>query len=728
MATITVRQASRLFEREAKNRFDGDLNREISELITNSIDSYERLILKGLMDNSAKRVVRVRLCKPQTKYKETHTIQVIDYAEGMSRDTIVGIFQEKGANNNQGENNNKIRGLFGLGASDCMWASAIEGKSAEYYTFKDGEVTRLKFDLNEDGNGIEITDIVISSPSDIQSLRSKFGIEYNGTVAIFGIPESVVLDKDISSFKHSLETIYLLRNLLSNDNNIVYLEAYGETVVLSSKEYALSNPFLVKQNISFAFKGKEFKGSIEFYKNNDKTKNPTHILVQDDRGNLYDNQMFNFDRSQGAEKLSGVLTLVGFWDLLNEFLEKKIELIKDDRTGFDLSKKFGKILAEAISKPISEALSVIVKEEGTKNISLSQTKNYKEFLKFLNKDLNSNRKVGSGTNSHEKVPPANCIEFARQKASLTAGHGYDLKIYINTKLLSENRRIDLLCAGNDENIEIIDSIEIKDEELTDEILVKSVAIQGVKKTLAPVIVSAKYDSYSSNCEISVIEEEIIYPENGIEFEKHQVTFTPDVRHKKIRLYFDKEIVNDDEIINITNDSNGKLTCESTSLMIANGKMITENIGYIELDFSGGDLKDKYVVVASCSAGTDKLDVIINASPYQNPGNSGDISDYDFDMSGYYVELKSYRNIMDGKVYIVKGNPINDIFIKEYKENPTGKSLYYIISLVSYEAGKVYATRELENGHIRKDDFDSFEQLISQKQKEYFEKFLELEKK
>ena len=67
MATITVRQASRLFEREAKNRFDGDLNREISELITNSIDSYERLILKGLMDNSAKRVVRVRLCKPQKK-------------------------------------------------------------------------------------------------------------------------------------------------------------------------------------------------------------------------------------------------------------------------------------------------------------------------------------------------------------------------------------------------------------------------------------------------------------------------------------------------------------------------------------------------------------------------------------------------------------------------------------------------------------------------------------
>ena len=61
-------------------------------------------------------------------------------------------------NNNQGENNVKIRGLFGLGASDCMNASASEGKSAEYYSFKDGELTNLRFNLTYEDLFIELNE------------------------------------------------------------------------------------------------------------------------------------------------------------------------------------------------------------------------------------------------------------------------------------------------------------------------------------------------------------------------------------------------------------------------------------------------------------------------------------------------------------------------------------------------------------------------------------------
>lgn len=728
MATVTVRLASRLFEREAKNRFDGDLNREISELITNSIDSYHRLIKKGIMQPDEERKVWVKLCKAQRKTSEKNTIQVIDNAEGMSRDTLMQIFGEKGANNNQGEDNETIRGLFGLGASDCMWASAIEGKSAEYYSFYEGELTRLKFDLAEEGNEIKITDIPIIGKNQIDNLRNKFGISNNGTVAIFGIPDSVTLDKDIDSFKHSLETIYLLRNLLMDDKNVVVLEAYGKSVTLSSKEYALTNPFLTKDNISFTYKGKEFKGKIDFYKNLDKVANPTEILVQDDRGNLYDNQMFGFAKSQGAEKLSGVLTLYGFWDLLNYFLEKRIALIKDDRTGFDVAKKFGKLLSESIAKPISEALSIILKEYGSQNISLSQTKNYKDFLKYLNKDLNSNRPLGDGDGKKPKEPPVNCIEFARGKASITAGHGYDLKVYINPEMLSENRTIELTAISNDGNIEIPEKIEIKEEDFGNKIIVKSLAISALKPTsLIPVIISAKYDIYSTTCELNVIEEEIIYPQNGIEFEKHQVTFTPDVNHRRIRLYFDKDKISETDVINITNDSNGKLKCSVQTVTIESGKMINEKIGYLELFFDGGDMKEHYSVVASYSGGNDKMEVDINASISNPRGNTGDISDYDIDATGYYTFIKSYRDPTTGKVLIVKGNPINDLFIGEYKESVSGKSLKYIISLVCYEAGKLHANREVSNGHIKKDDFETYQQHVEEKQKQYFEKYLALEK-
>ena len=87
-----------------------------------------------------------------------------------------------------------------------------------------------------------------------------------------------------------------------------------------------------------------------------------------------------------------------------------------------------------------------------------------------------------------------------------------------------------------------------------------------------------------------------------------------------------------------------------------------------------------------------------------------LSDYDIDATGYYTFIKSYRDPTTGKVLIVKGNPINDLFIGEYKESVSGKSLKYIISLVCYEAGKLHANREVSNGHIKKDDFETLIKL------------------
>lgn len=725
MGTTVVKNATRLFVRESKNRFDGDLIREISELITNSIDSYARLVNNGEMPEESERVVFVKLCKPQRKDKEKYTIQVIDYAEGMSCETLKSIFAVRGDDNNNGANNKRIRGLFGLGASDCMSASAIEGKSAEYLSFKDEKLTKLRFSITADKNEMEFTDHVISQPKELSDLRKKYGIYKNGTVAIFGVPDSVIIPSNIKDFKHSLETTYLLRNLLCDERNVVYLEAYGEKIRLSSKEYQLKNPFLEEPVGPFEFKKEKFSGKIEFYKNEDKIANPTDILVQDDRGNLYDNQMFGFAKAQGSEHLSGILTIDNFWDLLKKFLDNGEELIKDDRTGFDISKKFGKTLSENISSSISKALSCILNEEGSKNIALNQTKNYRDFLKFLNKDLNSTRTSIIGGGKVDKKPPLNCIEFARNRASITSGHGYDLKLYINKSMILDSKTIEIECAGNFNNIKTIDKIEINDD-TSQEMIVKSVAINAIEKTIVPVIISAKYNGYITSCELSVIDEEIIYPENGIEFEKHSVTFTPDVNHKKIRLYFDTSSVNSTDIINITNDSNGKLTCSTPKTTIESGVMITENIGFITLNFSGGELKDNYTVIASYANGNDKLDVTINASIHNEHGSVGDISDYEIDPRKFYIEQKSYYDLSDGKIKIVQGNPINDTFIRDYNSKVSGKALKYIISLVCYEAGKLFASREVSNGHIHQNDFSTYEQTIESKQKEYYEKYLSLD--
>lgn len=732
MGEYVVKSANRLFEREAMNRFDGDLAREIAELITNSIDSYGRI-----KDFNDKKVVRIELDKAVRKSAEKYVIRVIDNAEGMTQDTLIKIFGERGADNNGGTENGKIRGLFGLGASDCMRASAIEGKSAEYCSFKDGEVTILRYNVNNVGNDFIIKDTIITDSNKIADLRKKYAIPQNGTVATFGIPDSVILKDNIADLKHEIESIYLLRDILSDDSIEVYLTAYGETIKLSSKDYILSNPILKDVNISFKFKNRIFKGIISFYKNENKLANPTDILVKDDRGNYYDNQLFGYNRAQGNENLSGILTLYDFWSELEYFLNvKKIALLKDDRTGFDITKQFGRELVKALTEPIANAINILLKEKGSQNISLSNTKNYTEFLKFLNRDLHSNQTTPIGGRSDmEKVPPALGIEFARNNISVTAGHSYDLKIYINKSQIYIGDSIVIEAIGNNENIVFTKEIVLTEDDFIAEIPVKSCLITAEVETTNPVELYARCGEYSSNCNVSVIKEEILYPENGIQFEKSNVIFSPDINHKKIKLYFDKSKIKNNDLILITDTSNGKLKCTTPTFTIESGNMINENMGFILLEFSGGDLNDEYTVVASCKNGYDTLNVSIKATKHNNHEKLGDIAGYelvnDETATGAY---QSWFDINDKKVKIDVKNKINKAFVSEWNDTLNKKSLnqlkpkslYYVISLVCFESAQIYAKREFSQGHIQEGNYEEYMQIVEEKKNQYFNAFLNIE--
>lgn len=725
MGKTLVRSAKRYFDREMMNRFDGDLSREIAELITNSLDSYGRI--QGFQ---GKKIVRIELDKAIRKSAEKKVIRVIDNAEGMTRDVLVKIFSERGADNNGGVENGNIRGLFGLGASDVMAASAVERKSAEYCSFKDGEVTILRFGVNEEENNITIEDTVITDSERIKNLREKYHIPENGTVATFGVPDSVVLPETIEELKHSIETMYLLRYVLADDNIEVNLSAYGKTVALSSKPYTLPDPFMKDVDLKFKFKGREFRGTISFYKNEDKDRNPTDILVQDDRRNLYDNQMFGYNRAQGSEQLSGILVLHNFWNELDYFLnEKKMSLLKDDRTGFDIYKQFGKLLVQALDSPIRAALQYLLKENGVKNISLSSTKNYAEFLRILNQDLrNSNSTpIGSGGTDADKAPPVAGLEFARENISITVNRQYDLKIYINKELIHSGDIITIAAVGNNGNISFTNEILLGDDDLVDDIPVKSCTITALLETSVPVELFAKCGSCSARCGISVIQENIVYPENGIQFEKSEVTFAPDVKHNKVKLYFDTTKVKPQDEILITDNSKGKLTCSTPQVSVSSGTMITDTIGYLSLEFFGGDLKDKYIVVASCKKGNDQLEVKIDVSKPSESSKSGDISGYDFD-SGWAGNAQSYFDIRTKKVMIVTQNEMNKTFIKEFKPNISGKALLYAISLVSFQAAKLYADKEKSAGHLAEDDIEGYLEIVEKKKNEYYNKFLCIENK
>lgn len=719
--TIVVKDAKRLVGRNINERFDGDLYREIAELITNSLDSYSRL-----KDFSGERIVRVELHKPQRKNKEKYTIRVIDNAEGMSLETLTKIFSVRGEDNNQGESFDRVRGMFGLGASDVMRVSAYQEKSAEYYSFRDGKASGLRFNMDEDKTSTTITPFNIEKEEQIAGLRNKYGIPDNGTVAIFGIPDEVNIPSNFEEFKRGLESVFLLRNILMNDDNIIKLDAFGENGRLStnSPEYKLEEPFYSK-DFSFTFKKREFIANLKFYKNKYKETNGIEILVQDSRDVIYDNQpqMFGFKKSQGAEVLSGILTIENFYEELDYFLnERNISLLKDDRSGFDINKGFGRILTIEVDPFIREAFNIATKENRRENTSLSGTKNYREFLSFLNKDLKSTQVIGSGHSKEPKTSPSGAIDFVRSKITITAGKKYDLKLDINKELINSGDIIEINAYGNEQQyVSFTSSIEINDDDLVGDIPQKSILIEGLKASGdSSVLLTASCNGTTCRCEIKVIEEEIIYPQNGIEFEKHEMTIVPDVRHKKIKLYFDRDSI-DDELVMISDNSNGKLTFKETLFDINQGVMLNETIGYLVIDFSGGDLNDEYNIVATCGKLSDVLKAKVSVSSSEVHGNKGDIADYELCDDDYLGQ--SFYDPRDHKIKILTKNVINNQFVKEWKSNLSGKDLLYVISLVCYEAAKLHTDKEKSNGHIAENDIEDYLNRLATKKDEYFEKFI-----
>lgn len=718
---IVVKDAKRLVGRNINERFDGDIYREIAELITNSLDSYNRL-----KDFSGERIVRIELHKPQRKSKEKYTLRVIDNAEGMSLETLTKIFSIRGEDNNQGENFDRVRGMFGLGASDVMRVSAYQEKSAEYYSFKDGKASCLRFNMNDDKTLATIMPFSIEKNEQVVGLRNKFGIPGNGTVAIFGIPDEVIVPNNFEEFKRGLESVFLLRNILMNDDNIIILDAFGEKerLTTNSPEYRLENPFYDKE-FAFNFKKRELKLNLRFYKNTYKEVNGIEILVQDSRDVIYDNQpqMFGFKKSQGAENLSGILTIKNFYEELNYFLnERNISLLKDDRSGFDINKGFGKILTKEVEPFIREAFNIATRENRKENTSLSGTKNYREFLSFLNKDLKSTQVIGSGHSKETKTPPSGAVDFVRSKITITTGKKYDLKLDINKEIINTGDLIEINAYGNEEEfISFTSKIIINEEDLIEEIPQKSILVEGLKTTGdSSVLLTASCRETTCRCEIKVIDEEIIYPQNGIEFEKHDMTIVPDVRHKKIKIYFDKDSIGDKKVI-ISDNSNGKLAFQNNLFDISQGTMINETIGFFTIDFSGGDLNDEYNIVATCDNFSDTLKTKVSVSSAEAHGNKGDIADYELCDDDYLGQ--SFYDPRDHKIKILTKNVISNQFVKEWKSNLSGKDLLYVISLVCYEAAKLHTDKEKSNGHIAENDVEDYLNRLATKKDEYFEKFV-----
>jgi len=170
MEKFNIPADPRLITRLVKAGTQGDAVRALLELINNSDDSYKRLEEKGISHDG--------LIELQYQ-KDGRRVQFLlrDNAEGMSYNDLLEAFSKYGAPTSGYKEDKLVTGFFGTGAKNAL-ASMTDGKIS---TIKDN----LFCELN-----IFIEDHCLKGTREgplqaTKNLRSRYGIENNGTVASF---------------------------------------------------------------------------------------------------------------------------------------------------------------------------------------------------------------------------------------------------------------------------------------------------------------------------------------------------------------------------------------------------------------------------------------------------------------------------------------------------------------------------------------------------------------
>lgn len=728
MPQIRVVDSHRKKKRELLDSLGDDLLRYIAELVTNSDDSYRRLENSGINISDENKVIYIEL-KPGARKSDNDIIVITDNAEGMSKDKLEHIFSTYGADNAGGVES-RARGIFGQGASDVLRSAAYEKKTAKIESFKDGKLYRLKYIMTDDlDSSIEVEEINLRS-NQIKDLRTKMRIPNNGSCISFGIPSYVKYKRNTKSkLKDMIERFPAFRYLLSQSNRKVILIIDGVETVLSSRQYQFCDMELVDtKNFVYNFDSYNLHCELKMYKNENKNIDGTDIIVVDENKTVFDNTMFDFSNMTSAKNMSGELTINNLYKVCYENLNDEDNpnaIVKDNRTGFDTRNPF----YVGLNRLISPILDGIIREHGakTKNTDLTNNKKFSDALKKLNKYINNELKdTISGGNLGGQEAPLQGIKFVRSHASLTKGKTYDLKLLINSALIFETDVIYINCPENNCIETSPNEISYSNREVNENnLVVKNVTIKAIELTNGPIVLEAVCREYKTLILVDVIESEIHYPVNGLEFYHSELVLNPDGVHKAC-LYFDKDVVPIGSKITLNSSEGLELECEE--FIIGNEHLLNENIGCSIVKSSGGIIGNDYIIEAKFGELTTKVKITITDTSKNNNSGGGLISGIKLESNDLYFQ--AYYQPHTHEIMINISNPINKSIMGSMDDKNPDKPTFnkeqtkYLCDIIANEAAKIL----VKTDNARKGDFnledpqeaiDEFQNLIQQHKNKMF---------
>lgn len=733
---IYIEDSSRTAKRRQQKALGNSCVAYLVELITNSDDSYKRLESSGLASVEDVKPIYIDLKKNK---KGEYVFSVTDNAEGMTSERVTKIFAKYGGDNAGGDSS-ASRGIFGQGATDVMVNASMDKKEAMLESIKDGEICKFYFGWDDEKSKRTVEQKKITfNKGQFDLLRKSLRIPENGTRMTFGVPVNVKFKE--STIIDELEGSYALRYILSAPNRkVIFTKNGGACIELSSAKYNLDeNNLLETKKFDFDFEDTTLKCEIALYKNPNKMSDgafKTEILVTDSNQVIYDNTLFGFEKVPKAKDISGILKIDGLYDLCKKHLnqDNPDEIINDDRTGFNTKHEFyTQISKRYLDKIIRDCINEHASP--TDEVDITKNKKFKSALNALNKWMSEELKRDiPGGGSQGKNPPSDGLDFGKPKIEITVGVSYDLKLVINSTLITPEDDIFVEVTNNEgEYVSVTpDVITYNESEIKDGKVVKSISLTALKVTpegdYVTLTVSSK--SYSKSIAIYVMDVDIIYPNDGLDFELKEATFTEKNNHKSV-VWFDTDSYALGSKINIKCDNGIDLI--NDSVVLSEEMLITDHIGKFIIVSTGGVTGNDYkLIIEAEKDGLIKEQIIhIRNEANIDRGSKGmftSIKLWDGDDTDFQITY-SHK---DGTIYINPKSPINIALMGDMSDvNPEKPSfnkqqVQYLADLLAYQSA-VLDVKELErlNQITINDDerLEDYNQKIGEKKSVIFARIL-----
>lgn len=702
MGNIIVKQDKRFTKRQSFKAL-GSLVKVLTEIITNSDDSYRRLKGSNAEDHSC--LIDIFINRGSRK------ISVVDHAEGMDCEDIINNFQNYGADKSGRGKGYKTRGIFGQGASDVLFTQ----DESKIWSFKDGSAMKAEFLWKDDDRHVDYEDL---EKEEEGIIRKKYNIEGNGTVVSFKLDEKISIPLKIFD---ELRSFYMLRFVMADKTRRIILNFENGKKIIDKKRVYYEFPNFADEEvvydnlINFKFEENQIKGELKLIKINDKLNKindfgELKILVSDDENNVYDNTFFTLgDRYPGLEKIHGYLKLYKTADVIRNKLnlDKPEEILLDTRDGLNAKHDFFKKLNETVI-PIIEKKADKLNETKDNTVKSSDFKNQKKMFDELNKQLKEELEEIDDLHSGNitKEPPRDGFDFVRDRIKITVDKKYSLKLLVNKNILSKGNKIFIKNFNKDKIDLTPELVEIKNVDDEADIIYYNIFLKGKKITTEDCVIEASNPELNlvKKLFVSVIPDNIHYPKAPLEF--YPTYYSLKLTNKsKINLYLNTEKIGVGSEIKIFS-TNKDIAISEKKIVVKKENIISDGIALINVYLNSNNGICSGKVIASSLGYLAEADVefIDKDKPNEN-NNSGFLSGWEL-TSNPEAPWQKYLHLKTGKININTGHFIN----KEYfGENPNidhikknKMSQKYLAEILSDELAQYTVKQFASSGKVNSD--------------------------